>query len=286
MTKPRILVGIPTLNGAERLWRCLYSIGETVDFHRHDVRVLVADDGSTDEDLKQNFATVHRAATCCIPGVEMLYGHGRTGIAKAWNRLVRHDPARDIVILLNDDVEVAPDWLDAMVYTLVENPTLGMVGFNTYCGVTKAQVAKERGEPLRIDYSEARVMDGGGALLSSHGPAFGFRRAAYDEVDGFDERYYVFYEEMDFGVALCKRGYRHAMLSYPVLYHMGGATNSDPKNLDAVKHMAESKAKFHEKWGASLAELRQQFRFADDAAYPRGLSRWREWCTQVKVWRD
>ncbi len=62
----------------------------------------------------------------------------------------------------------------------------------------------------------------------------------------------------DFGVAVRQRGFRCAMASHPLVYHMGGATNSEPRHLVASERMAESRAKFLEKWGHSPDELRRQ----------------------------
>ena len=101
-------------------------------------------------------------------------------------------------------------------------------------------------------------MDGDGSLLTSCGYAFAFRRKDYDAIGGFDERYFCFYEECDFGVAVRQRGFRCAMASHPLVYHMGGATNSEPRHLVASERMAESRAKFLEKWGHSPDELRRQ----------------------------
>lgn len=275
----KVLIGIPTLNGPERLRRCLNSITKYTNFSLFDIRVLVADDGSSDENLKINKDIIHHSAKS-IP-VEMLFGHGRTGIAATWNRLSRHTQEwSNIIVLINDDIEVVEDWLDVIVFSLTENPQIGMLGLNTYCGVTAGQV----GEKPRIDYHESRLMIGNGMLLSSHGPIFAFRRELYDEVGGFDERYFCFYEEVDFGVSLRRKGYIHCMASYPLCFHMGGATNSEITNLDASKCLKESRAKFFEKWGKSLNEIRDEFKIDDQ--HPSLAFIKREWCSQFKNWRD
>ena len=130
--------------------------------------------------------------------------------------------------------------------------------------------------PLRVDYHEARLLEGGGKLLTSLGSCFAFRRDVYDAVGGFDERYRCFYEEVDFGLALRHSGYVHYMASHPIIFHMGGATTSDPKNVDAATEMMRSKQFFHEKWGASPEEIRKRY------AKERSV---REWNTQFKTLR-
>ena len=41
----------------------------------------------------------------------------RLGVARGWNDLTRHTNA-PIIILMNDDVEVVPDWYEALVFSL------------------------------------------------------------------------------------------------------------------------------------------------------------------------
>jgi GT2 family glycosyltransferase len=293
-----IFVGIPTLNGPHRLLRCLKSIFDPTCTDPRDLRrmrVLVADDGSTDENLKVNKDVVTQFSHL---GVELLFGHGRTGIAKTWNRLVRHGQS-NVVILINDDIEVVPYWLDVLDFSVRSNLHVGMVGLNSYVGVTKDQVRLEGRLPLTIDYHEAKLhldgrvvcsrcelrpvehreaqlWNGGGNLLASTGSIFAFRRECFDRVGGFDERYFRFFEEVDFGVALQRRGLWNYMASYPICYHTGGETNSDPQNGDSKVMLDESRVRFIEKWGKGPESLREEFR-----ARGAGPS-CREWNTMLR----
>lgn len=242
----KVLVGIPTLNGPDRLRRCLRSI--RVETPPDDsVLVFVADDGSDPEHLEGN------KNVCAEHGVELIFGHGRTGIAATWNRLVRHVPDAETVVLLNDDIEVVRDWLDVLRFSVEENFEVGAVSLPCRTGTLKPAAP----EP-HIDYVEAHLQDGGGTLLSAGGAIFAFRRTSWEAVAGFDERYFVFYEEVDFNVALMRAGRWNFVASYPVVYHLGGATNSDPKNLSAEAHLQQSRRRFLEKWGKRPDELRSE----------------------------
>jgi GT2 family glycosyltransferase len=264
----KVLIGIPTLNGPERLERVLFSVKE----HTRDaagkpmpnVTVLVSDDCSSEENLEANKEVAARY------GVDMLMTDKRLGISCQWNRLVRHVPDADIVVLLNDDVEVVRDWLDVLVFSLEKNPILGMVGLLSEAG-TKAECAPRP----RLDFAEASFLHGNGTLLSSVGACFAFRRADWLAVGGFDERYFAYYEEVDFGVMLAKeRGLVHAMATYPVIYHMVGATM---KNLGAQKILEQSRAEFTKKWKQTLDELREEFGRLEVPPLKRWHSQWKYW---------
>jgi GT2 family glycosyltransferase len=278
-----VTVGIPTLNSPHLLERALKSIADCTKLDG--VRVLVCDDGSAPDKLQKNKEIIGLWAQR-VPGLEMLVNGSRCGISKSWNRLTRHYGDAQIIVLMNDDIEVVDFWLDVLVYSLRENPLAGMVGLNSYVSLTKQQYAKvfpadalphER-MPL-VDYREACLMDGGGTLLSAQGPIFGFRKDAFDLVGGFDERYFVYYEELDFAVSLRKKGLYSFMASYPLCFHQGGATNSIKENIDAAEHMARSGRLFREKWSASIDELREGFR--KDYVRPA----LREWTSQIHNWK-
>lgn len=261
----KILIGIPTLNGPDRLDRALKSIKTYTDLRN--VVVFVSDDASTPENLKLNKDVVH------THGVPMLMSEERLGIAKQWNRLVRHVPDAEVCVLLNDDVEVVEDWLDVLVFSLEKNPDLGMVSLRCETGVTS-----ENGQPRpRVDYNEARILHAGGSLVSGGGAAFAFRREDWAGVGGFDERYFCFYEEVDFGVALATQlGRFNAFVSYPVIYHMGGATIG--VNMDASQVLLDSRKAFWDKWGLTMDQLRARLGSREAPSF-------HEWDSKFKHWK-
>lgn len=297
MFREPILIGIPTLNGADRLWRCLHSIADCTAWEKFaDVRVVVCDDGSEPAELRKTRAHVQNCGKlrerCSL---ELLENEERRGIAKSWNRLARSHPS-EVLALVNDDVEVVRHWLEVLAWSVTKNPRLGMVCLNTYLALSKRQhevhlgVSNPDGSAGKVlphvavpvvDYHEAHLLTGGGKLLSSQGSIFAVRTALYEEVGGFDERFFCYYEEVDFGVRLRQKGYLSAVASFPLVYHLGGATNSEPRNLDAQKVMAESRAKFVEKHGAEPGKLRETF--AWEWGLHDGLTL-NEWNTQVGNW--
>lgn len=259
----RVLVGVPTLNGPSRLDRLLKSIRACTDLAG--VRVLVSDDCSTPENLKLN-----KDALYSVPGTEMLMSDRRLGITKQWNRIVRHVPDAEIVVLLNDDIEVVDDWLDVLVFSLERNPHIGTVGLRTEFGV----VAHEARPRRNIDYHESRIVDGGGTLLWSPGPCFAFRRSDWESVGGFDERYFMYYVDADFGVSLQYKNKVNCYADYPVIFHMGGATMTD---LNPTPAIAEGRQQFAAKWGMSFTELREGFGQRPRFTHVEWNSAWKKW---------
>lgn len=243
----QISIGIPTLNGPDRLRRCLKSIMSHTPLKEYEALVLVSDDGSSRNNL------CHNKAVCSEFGVDLLMTENRLGVAQQWNRLTRHTTA-PITILMNDDIEVVPDWLETLVFSLRNNPHAGMISLKAYQGVNTTHFTP----PPVPSYNEA-VMEQGYGLISAHGFLFGFERHKFDAVNGFDPDFFAFYEEVQFSVKLLEKGWGPYILSYPIVLHQGGATTTDPENLDAQKTLIESRAKFKAKHG-SVQQVREKMK--------------------------
>jgi len=263
---PRVLVGVPTLNGPDRLRRALDSVHEHSVVPDVELTVVASDDGSSPDKLDLIKRVVHDF------GVPLLMTDTRLGVPAQWNRLVRHVPDVEIVALINDDIEVAADWLDVLVFSLLKNPQVGQVGLRSETGVFRSNSVPR----ARVDYNEARLLDGSGTLVSSGGACFAFRRSDWEAVGGFDERYFCFYEEIDFGVTLAtKLGRFNVIADYPVVYHMGGATTAEQADSNDV--LVQSRAKFAAKWGTTLDSLRAEFGKRFRPKYVEWNSQWKNW---------
>lgn len=110
---PTITVVIPTMNQSQLLGRCLGALGQQTD---RDFDVVVVDDGSTDDTVRQ--VTEHE-----WPFAWTLLSVANGGPARARNlgirvadeeRAARGEPATWWVAFLDDDVVPAPGWLAAI----------------------------------------------------------------------------------------------------------------------------------------------------------------------------
>jgi N-acetylglucosaminyl-diphospho-decaprenol L-rhamnosyltransferase len=196
----RPAVYIPHFNGFARLERALLSLRAQT----RPLDVVVVDNGSSDgspELLRERFAEVDL--------VEL----GRNaGFGPALNRAIAEQPG-DPVLLLNNDVECEPRFVEAMLAAaeggaemvagvLVQEaaPELidsaGVVADRTLMGFDHLH-----GEPLS-------ALDGAAPPLGPTGGAALYRRDAFDAVGGFDERVFLYYEDLDLALRLRAIGAR------------------------------------------------------------------------------
>lgn len=202
----------------------------------------------------------------------------RMGVATSWNMLVNHCATAEYCILINDDVFVVHHWIDTIVYTLKNNQNIGVVGLNAYEG------ENSKLSPNNIPtYVEANIMLGSKLtpILSARGYAFGFRRSDYIAVNGFDQNYFYFFEEIDFNLSMMKYlNKRNCILSYPIVMHMHGATTFKETNYTEVFEC--SKKRFEEKWQTKWEDIRTIF---NHIAVPEiNTELLNEWNSNVNIW--
>jgi GT2 family glycosyltransferase len=180
-----------------------------------------------------------REPACYGPGVTGLVTMPNRGYGAAANRgiewAVAHVPAgrRLAVALLNDDVEVGSGWLPPLLTALDADPGVGAVQpkvlFLDRDVVNSAGVDLDRthagfdvgfGEPDGPSWGEARRITAftGGAVL--------LRGAFLDDVGGFDERYFLYYEDVDLALRGAERGWSYRCEPRAVVRHAFGDTTS------------------------------------------------------------
>jgi N-acetylglucosaminyl-diphospho-decaprenol L-rhamnosyltransferase len=138
------------------------------------------------------------------------------------------------VALLNDDVIVRDGWLDPLAEELhgdvgavqpkllfadVDPPTINTLGVRV--GRDGAGVDIGRGEPdrpgLASEPSDIDAFCGGAVVLAIE---------FLDETGGFDERYFLYYEDVDLAARGRRLGWRYRCVPSSVVEHIGSATTS------------------------------------------------------------
>jgi GT2 family glycosyltransferase len=228
---PRVTVIIPTFNGEKLLPGCLDSLARQ---RYSPFRTVVVDNGSTD------------ASSALLagryPAVAVIRMGRNTGFAPAVNAGIRRAET-ELVALLNNDTEAQPDWLAALVAALDADPGAA------FCA------------SKMIDFADRGVIDSAGNCYASNGrsvprgflsqdrgqydaPAevFGacagaalYRRALFDRVGLFDERFVSYKEDVDLDFRAQLAGMRCLYAPSAVCRHIGGATSGRRKSDLAVR---------------------------------------------------
>lgn len=136
----------------------------------------------------------------------------------------------EAIVLVNNDLDVDPGFVAAMVAPLRADEHVGMVA-----GMTLLP-GRERVDAFGIEldaglaaYNRLRHAppDGGrdaGALAGPSGGAAAYRRTAFEQVAGFDETLIAYGEDVDLALRLRAAGWMAAQAPAARGVHLGGAT--------------------------------------------------------------
>ena len=222
-----------------------YSPGESLaaflrtlrDATSRPVRVVLADNGSTDGAPEQAAATDER--------VELLRIGENLGYGAAANRAVAALPASvGWALVVNPDIEFGPGSLDTLLEAGKRWPRAGSLGplIRTAGEVyPSARLQPSLGRGLghavfatlwpanpwtRAYRQEGDVAERPAGWLS--GSCVLLRRDAWDSVDGFDPRYFMYFEDVDLGDRLARAGWLNVYVPDAQVVHTGGhATERD-----------------------------------------------------------
>jgi len=222
-------------NAGTQLNECIVSINQ----HAKDiaVKIVVIDNGSTDHSA--DFLVVHPMVTL-IRSVENL------GFGKACN-LGAQSGRCTYLLFLNPDAALFTGTLDKAI-AFMQNPRNAQVGI---CGV---QLIDEAGHVARscarfpnplgfvahalglvrpfpslghfmAEWSHAQTREVDHVI----GAFFLVRRSLFEELGGFDERFFVYLEDLDFSYRARKSGWKTMYLADAQAFHAGGGTSNQIK---------------------------------------------------------
>ena len=216
----RIAVIIVNWNAGALLGRCLKSLATQ---RRAPDRIVVVDNASNDESLK--------LAEGELRGVQLIRLEENAGFARANNIAANAARDADMLALLNPDAFAEPEWLEALAAAAERAPDVA-----AFASQMRLDAA-----PHLLDGAGDSYHVSGRAWRNAHraplaaGPRRGvevfapcaaaalYRRSAFDEVGGFDERFFCYFEDVDLGFRLRLSGHRCVYVPGAVVRHVSSA---------------------------------------------------------------
>jgi len=209
-------------NGRFYLEDCLKSLLAS-DYPRYEI--LLVDNDSTDDSVAFVQST--------FPQVKIHCTHRNLGFAAGSNVGIRLSEG-ELIVLLNPDVIVRPDWLCNLVGGMFADETVGIGGGKAYYpdgrtlqhagGFIHAPLAignqYGRGEIDKGKYDRQREVD------YVMGAAIGIKHSVLDQIGLLDEGYFLYYEETHLCFSARRAGYRVLYIPDAVLIHVEGGTSS------------------------------------------------------------
>jgi GT2 family glycosyltransferase/glycosyltransferase involved in cell wall biosynthesis len=247
---PKISIIIPAYGKLDYTVTCLRSLA----LHMGDIaaEVIVVDDASPDGSA---------LALASVDGLQLLVNAQNLGFVGSCNAGAK--AARgEYLVFLNNDTQVTPGWLDALLRCFADEPDCGIAG-------------------SRLIYPDGRLQEAGGWVFSDasawnvgrfesrHASAYRYRRRTdylsgaaimirrtdFFAVGGFDERYApAYYEDTDLAFAVRQAGLSVIYEPNSIVVHCEGISAGTDLGTGMKRFQAINQAKFTQKWQAQLQQ--------------------------------
>ena len=251
---------IVSFNTCATLLRCLETVVGTAP-------ICVVDNASSD-----GTATAVRARFPQVQLIELPSNQGFSVAVNAGARAV----GGDCLLLLNPDTEVPPGGVARMQRVLMRRPLAAAVGFRQVNAAGAFQLAAgpypnlftealRRAVQRRLDAGHpwmGRLID---CLLSRPravawvaGSSLLVRRTDFDRVGGFDEGFFLYFEDIDFCLRLqTKTGRVYYDPSVTILHHRGVSAATAPAFAQRAYRKSQLRfwEKHHGRWARRMVAL-------------------------------
>ena len=243
-----LVVVTVTYSPGPHLDRFLASLSHATD---RTVTVIMVDNGSTDgapEEAVERYPNVRLLRT----GANLGYG---TAINRAVHECLAESEGADLFVVANPDVQWGPHSIDTLLEAAARWPRAGALGPlirdpdgsvypsarhlpSLIRGGMHAVVGPFwRTNPWTATYRQDRMEPSERPVGWLSGSCLLLRRAAFDEVSGFDERYFMYMEDVDLGDRLGRAGWQNVYVpSAEILHNKGHSTGRDPARNLAAHH--------------------------------------------------
>lgn len=251
--RPLVSVLIPNRDSAQMLGRCV----ESLDASGYgNVEVLILENGSTQDDTFTFYRHLEQRGARIITWT-------RPFNYAAVNNFGAAHARGEVLLFLNNDIEtISPDWLEEMV-THAVRPQIGAVGAKLlyadgtiqHAGVVLGMGGVAGHVHLRFPgesegyLGRLRRVQNVAALT---GACLMTRRDVFERVGGFDERFVLAYNDVDYTMQVRALGYRVLWTPEAELYHLESKTRGyedDPVKQERFRREFDL---FRRKWAKEL----------------------------------
>ena len=234
---PVVSVVVVNYRGDDDTVTCLRALRDQLDYPADRLQLICVDNASGDGGAERI-----RAA-----GFDVVESPVNLGFAGGCNVGVQHATGT-VLAFLNNDARPGADWVTSAVDVLRTEPTVAAVASKVLdwdghnidfvdAGLTWFGMGYKRHAGQPVSDFPAGTHDQARDVLFATGSAMFVRTDVFKALGGFDERFFMFYEDVDLGWRLNLRGWRVRYEPRSVAYHRHHASMSKVDSADNAKEL-------------------------------------------------
>lgn len=223
MHPPSVFIIIPQYGNSQDTIRCLNSVKELdyPNFH-----TVVVDNASNPNDLNNTEKYINSQWPKDY-SLKLIANKQNLGYAGGNNVGIKYalSEKADYVFILNNDATVEPDTLDKLVSAAEADAKVGAVGpaiqepdHTVYYGKInwlKSELQHSHTPPAKTYLEPKDYLIGAGLLI---------KRKLLENIEGFDEIYFLYFEDADFSTRAQQAGYKLKVVPEATIHHQVAAS--------------------------------------------------------------
>ena len=220
---PFFSVLIPNFNGIRHLPYLFAGLNSQLFA---DFETIFADDASSDGSVQWVQKNARQA--------RVLASHENNGFVASVNMAARAARGR-FIVLLNNDTQPAPEFLAELAKTICSRPGAGVVAAKLLLFEERDRI-HTAGDMMGRDgiprnrgvwTIDSGQFDNSEDVFGGCGGAMAVRRELWEALDGFDEEFWMYMEDVDFSFRSRLLGWQTAFSPAARVYHKLGSTGGD-----------------------------------------------------------
>ena len=212
MSSPKVSIIIVNYNGKELLQKCLDSL---LKVNYDNFEIILVDNNSTDGTVE--FITKN------YPSLIIIKLDSNKGFAEPNNVAAKISKGK-YLLFLNNDTVVTPNFISEMVKVMETDKKIAVCQSLLLKPDGSVDSSGDFIDHLGVVYNSKTKIDEIREVSSAKGASMLVRSDRFEKLDGFDQKFFITFEDVD----LCWRswilGYRVLIIPTSIVYHEGGIT--------------------------------------------------------------
>ncbi|PKN39106.1 MAG: glycosyltransferase family 2 protein [Deltaproteobacteria bacterium HGW-Deltaproteobacteria-2] len=231
--KTNVAILIVNWKSSPMLLRCLECIAKQESIKPE---IFVLNNGN-DDPIAESYCSR-------FPAVQFYKSEKNIGFAAGNNLLFQKTKGYEWIALINPDAYLEPDWLSKMLSAAIAHPEYSFFASRLVQSVNREILdgdgdtmhvsgwAWRKGNYQPIPHDINKPLE----IFSACAAAALYRRDVFELMDGFDEDFFCYFEDVDLGFRLRLAGHRCLLVPDAVAYHVGAATTGNRHSDFVVYH--------------------------------------------------